>query len=222
MKKLAFTGALSALVVAACATTGHERVAATSTELEELAASIEAVKGQVEGPAQALAEVVAKAAEDPAPSFDAFKRELATAQKSYSRASAHLDAAKKESEALFAEWTERSAAITDEGIRQDSEKRRDELRAAFDSATATAEASLAELSSFLTTAKDLETYLSQDLTPKGIEAIADRSESLEKQGQSVAESLDQAIGATRKAAPQFAMATPPPEPAKQQSPPKQQ
>ena len=213
--RAALSSALVALaLLSGCKSTGAEKVDQTSTRLDQFRTGVETLKGQVTGTADALAQVVATAATDPKPAFKEFSKQVDLVSSSTTKARTNLDKAQSEGAKLFEEWTKRLDTITDPDIRQASEKRRDDLKKALSSVAEEANPALTSLEAYVATTKDLHTYLSQDLTPAGIESIAGKSKDLGKSAKSIAEDLDDVIEAASKVASQFATAKPPPPQAK--------
>ncbi len=212
--RAALTSALLGLaLLPGCKTSGADKVDQTSTRLDEFRASVETLKSQVNGTAAALAQVVETAAADPKPAFNQYAGEVELVSSSTAKARANLSKAQSEGKKLFDEWTKKLDTITDPDIRKSSETRRDDLQKALAAVAEKAEPSLTKLDGFVATAKDLHTYLSQDLTAKGIDSIAGKSKELTKSAKSIAEDLDKVVEAAGKAAPQFATAKPPAAPA---------
>lgn len=211
--RVALSSALLGLaLLPGCKSSGADKVDQTSTRLDEFRTSIESLKTQVDATASSLAQVVESAAADPKPAFKTFSGNVELVSSSASKARANLAKAQTEGQNLFAEWTKRLDTITDPDIRKASEKRRDDLQKALAAVVSKAEPALTKLDTFVASSKDLHTYLSQDLTPKGIDSIAGKSKDLTKSAKSVNEELDGVIKEAAKIAPQFATAKPP-EPA---------
>lgn len=209
---LVLAPAAALALLAGCQTAGHQRVDATSARLDQLRASLEKLDGQVTAAADSLAAVVEAAAEDPKPGFERYGKDLQAVESSYERARSQLSAAEREAGKLFDQWTRNAALISDPDIRALSEKRRDELKAALDSVVDAMQEAVADLEGFVSTARDLHTYLGQDLTPAGIHAIADRSRAQSKAARDISGKLAQVMVAAEKAAPMFETAKPPPPP----------
>jgi len=203
---------LGLVALQGCQATGAERVDQTSTRLEEFGASIETLKGQVTAAAAALTQVVETASLDPKPAYDEFSKQVGLVSSSAKKARTGLEKAKSEGAKLFDDWTKRLDTITDPDIRAASEKRRNDLQEALTTVTEEAEPCLTELEAFVVTATDLDTYLSQDLTPAGIDGISDKAESLARSAESINGSLDGVLETTTEVAPTFATAKPPPPP----------
>jgi predicted nucleic acid-binding Zn-ribbon protein len=203
---------LLGLALCGCQTAGHTRVDATSSRLQELRTSVEGLKEQVTKTASSLAAVVEQAEQDPTAAFKQFGKDVKAVDSDYGQARSRLTTAQAEADKLFETWTKNAALISDPDLRAISERRRDELKAELDGVVGRMEAAVQDMESFVATSKDLQIYLSQDLTPKGIRAIAEKSRSQTKAARAIVEALDEVMEAARKAAPLFETAKPPPPP----------
>jgi chromosome segregation ATPase len=214
MRALVSSGLIGLALVAGCKSTGHEQVDQTSTRLEQFKTSVGALKGQLGSTADSLANVVAAGSSDPKPAYKEFDKQASAISNSVATARANLEKAQTAGAKLFDEWTKRLETITDPDIRKSSEKRRSDLQAALAKVSEKTGPAMAGLDSFVASTKDLQTYLSQDLTPAGIQAISGKSKDLSKKAGSVSKDLDEVIEEVTKVANQFATAKPPPAPAK--------
>ena len=195
-----------------CQTAGHAKVDATSSRLQDLRASVEGLKEQITKTAGSLAAVVEQAEQDPTAAFKQYGKDAKAVESDYGQARSRLTTAQTEATKLFETWTKNASLISDPDLRAISERRRDELETELDGVVGRMEAAVQDLEAFVATSKDLQIYLSQDLTPKGIRAIAEKSRSQTKAARAIVEQLDEVMEAARKAAPLFETAKPPPPP----------
>jgi len=206
--------AAALLLLAACQTAGHQRVDATSTRLDDLRSSLERLDEEVTAVADTLATVVEKANEDPQPAYKQLGKDLSALERGYEHARSRLDQAEKEAGRLFEEWTRNAEQISDPDLKALSERRRDMLQKMLDAVVSRMSDAVSELEGYVSTSRDLHTYLSQDLTPQGIRAIADKSRAHGKAARTIAGKLEDVMEAAEKAAPRFETAKPPPPPPK--------
>jgi outer membrane murein-binding lipoprotein Lpp len=214
IRVLVSSGLIGLALLAGCKSTGADKVDQTSTRLEQFKTSVGALKGQLGSTADSLANVVESGSSDPKPAFKEFDKQVDAVSGSVAKARTNLEKAQTEGAKLFEEWTKRLDTITDPEIRKSSEKRRSDLQAALTRVSDKTAPAMAGLDSFVASAKDLQTYLSQDLTPAGIEAISGKSKDLGKKASSISKDLDEVIEEVTKVSNQFATAKPPPAPAK--------
>jgi len=199
-----------ALLTGCQSTGGADKVDQTSTRIDQFRTGVETLKSQVTSSAEALAKVIETASTDPKPAFKEFDEQVDLVSASAAKARTNLDTAQTEGARLFEEWTKHLDTITDPDIRKASEKRRDDLTKALSGVSDEATPALKDLEAYVASVKDVRAYLSQDLTPAGIDSISSKAKSLGKSARSIVEHLDEVIEAANKAAPQFATAKPPP------------
>jgi chromosome segregation ATPase len=204
--------AVLAALLAACQSSGHRRVDATSTRLDQMRASLDQLESELKSTADSLAVVVEHADSGPEAALTQFKKDVKAVDASYGHARARLTEAETEASKLFETWTKNASLISDPDLRALSEKRRDELKAALDSVTARMQEAVSEMEDFVSTSRDLVTYLDQDLTPEGVRALADKSRVHSERAASIAGLFDAVEQAAAEAAPMFATAKPPTAP----------
>jgi predicted nucleic acid-binding Zn-ribbon protein len=214
LRSVVTSGLIALASLAGCKSTGADKVDQTSTRLEQFKNAVGSLKGQLGSTADSLANVVESGNSDPKPAYKEFSKQVDAISSSVTKARTNLEKARTEGAKLFEEWSKRLDTITDPDIRSSSEKRRDDLQKALAGVTDETAPAMADLDAFVTSAKDLQTYLSQDLTPAGIDAISGKSKDLSKSAQSISEDLDDVIEAVAKVSTQFATAKPPPPPPK--------
>jgi F0F1-type ATP synthase membrane subunit b/b' len=208
-RSLLITALLGLSALVGCTSTGSSEVDATSTKMEKLSISIETLRQQVTGTADSLAKVVETAEVDPKPHLKTYVSNFSGASKTAASSRAQLNRVKEGAVKLFEQWDKKAEAITDKDIREASMDRRKDLSKALESVVLAIEPSLDSLDAFLATAKDVNTYLGQDLTPTGIEAIAPKAKSLTKSAKDIDKQLDKVLATVKEAAPKFATAKAP-------------
>lgn len=213
IRRISFASlAVAALLAGACQSSGYRRVDATSTRLDQMRTSLDQLEGDLTRTADSLGVVVASADSGPEKAFSRFKKDVKTVEGSYERARTRLGEAEQEASKLFDTWTQNASLISDPDLRALSEQRRDELKAALDSVVARMQAAVSEMEDFVSTSRDLVTYLDQDLTSEGVRALADKSRVHSERAASITALFDAVEQAAAQAAPMFATAKPPPPP----------
>ncbi len=105
-------------------------------------------------------------------SFDTYSDDLAELDSQGKRVIKHVEEMKARKTEYFAEWEKQGDAFINPQIRELSEERRNKLAEIYAKVhTAGAGIKNAYLA-YLTDLKEIQLYLSNDLTPKGIESIA--------------------------------------------------
>ncbi len=208
---LSFVGFLAVLALgSACASTGNEKAQSTAMHMEGLRDAVVSMKGKVNAAATSLAAVVKEREVDPKPSFAQYKKDVEAVEDVFSKAESNLKAVKAEFQTYYAEWEKQSTTIQDPDLKKSAEERRTRLSKAVDAVKAAMEAARSEITPYVAKIKDVETYLSNDLTPAGIEAISGKSEQVTDEAESIGDRLDEVVEALEKGAPEFKTAKPPP------------
>ena len=122
---------------------------------------------------------------------------------------ARLSDIRASADKLFTEWEARQRRSTDADLKEHSEERRAELAKSLEKVMKASRSVMEETKSFVTANTDLMTYLSQDLTPDGIEAVASKAKAQTKAANSINEEIDTLVEAAAEASSEFATAKPP-------------
>lgn len=91
--------------------------------------------------------------------------------------------------AYFQEWAKEGGTYTDPQIQKLSENRRARLNSTFREMQSATASVRANLNSYLSDLGQIQTYLSNDLTPKGIAAIASIAQAVERDGNKLKQSF---------------------------------
>lgn len=210
---LAFLVFLPVLALgSACQSSGHQKADSTAMHMDETRAAIESMKGKVTAAAASLATVVEKGDVEPKAPFEKYKADVKAVVDGLTKAESNLGSMKAEGKTYFAEWEKQSATIKDPDLKKSADERRARLSKAVDGVSTAMDGARAEISPFVTMLQDVQTYLSNDLTPDGIKSVAGKSKQLGKDAKSINEKLDDVVEALEKGAPEFKTAKPPPPP----------
>lgn len=198
----------------ACQSSGHQQSDTTAMEMDDLRKAALSLKENVSACAASLAAVVEKRDVEPKAPFAQYKNDVETVVDGLSRAESSLKTMRSQGQTYFAEWEKQSATIKDPDLKKAAEERRARLAKAVDEVSAAMNDARAEITPFVASIKDVQTYLSNDLTPSGIESVEDKSKQITKNAKSIGDKLDDVVEALEKGAPEFRTAKPPPPPKK--------
>jgi hypothetical protein len=154
-----------------CTTTGMDRSVKTSTSIEEVDTEIRKMMVQIDATAASLDAVVSPGQPDVKKSFDAYSDNLAKLEKEGTKVLKRMDEMSANSKEYFAEWEKQGDAYTNPKIRELSEERRIKLADIYAQVPAASSGVKSSYLAYLTDLKEIQTYLSNDLTPKGVESI---------------------------------------------------
>jgi len=169
---LVATGAAAALL-AGCATSGYEAGNKTATNIEKAANKIAALTSQVDATLATLNELVSQPKPDLRPQFKAFESGLKSLEKSAADISKARMAMGNEGKEFLAKWDAQIAQINNEDIKARSQARKTEVFEKLQAIKRSyAEAEVA-FKPYLSELRDVQKFLSVDLTQGGLTAIRD-------------------------------------------------
>jgi DUF2959 family protein len=212
---LAFPGLLLAFALATgCKSSGSQQADSTAMHMDEMHAAIVSLKESVSATATSLAKVVEQADVDPKTPFEQYEKNVSATKSGVDRAGSQVKSMKEQGATYFAEWEKQAATITDPDLKEAADERRVKLSKAVGRVSEAMTEAQAELAPYLTSITDMQTYLSNDLTPSGIKSVKGKSKDISKAANSIGKKLDDVIEALEKGAPEFKTAKPPPPPPK--------
>lgn len=191
---------LGALTFTACAAvmpkkTGVERSERAITSMQDVENDMKQVSTQIDATKASLDDVVKTGqspAAQPAPvksSFDTYSDNVAKMNDIATKLNKDIDTMNADANAYFEQWSKEGAAYTDPKIQKLSEERRIRLRSDFTDIASTSAGMRGSLNSYLSELKQIQAYLSNDLTAKGIAAIAPTAKAAERDGNNLKSSF---------------------------------
>jgi len=154
-----------------CATTGMDRSVKTSNSIQEVDSEIRKMIVQIDATSTSLDNLVRPNQPDLKKSFDSYSDNVAELDSRGKRVLKRIDEMKSQSKEYFAEWEKQGDAYTNPRIRELSAERRNKLAEIYAQVPEAGAGIKGSYNAYLTNLKEIQRYLSNDLTPKGIEAI---------------------------------------------------
>jgi chromosome segregation ATPase len=154
-----------------CATTGVDRSVRTSNSITDVDAEIRKIVIQSDATKLSLDTLVSSAKPDLKKSFDKYSDDLAKLDNDGQRLLKRIEEMKTHSKEYFSEWEKQGDSYTNQQIRELSEDRRIKLAEIYARVHTAGGGIKGAYISYLTNLKEIKLYLSNDLTPKGVEAI---------------------------------------------------
>jgi len=154
-----------------CATTGMDRSVKTSNSIREVDSEIRKMIVQIDVTAASLDAVVTTGQPNLKKPFDKYSDNVENLDKEGKRVIKRLEEMKVRSNEYFAEWEKEGDAFTNSEIRELSTERRTKLAASYARVPAAGAGIKGTYNAYLTDLKEIQKYLSTDLTPKGVEGI---------------------------------------------------
>jgi hypothetical protein len=174
-QSLAFSTMLLISTVAflgGCATTGMDRSVKTSNSIRDVDTEIRKMIVQIDVTGAALDSLVVTGNPDLKKSFTTYSDDLVKLDREGKRTLKRVEEMKSQSKEYFAEWEKQGDAFTNPQIRELSEERRIKLANLYAQVPAAGVGIKGAYHAYLTDLKEIQLFLSNDLTPKGIDSIA--------------------------------------------------
>ncbi|MHB8121242.1 MAG: DUF2959 family protein [Desulfuromonadaceae bacterium] len=154
-----------------CATTGMDRSVKTSNSIRDVDSEIRKMMVQIDLTAASLDALVAPGITDLKKPFENYSDNVAKLESEGDRVLKRLDEMKVNSKEYFSEWEKQGDTFTNADIRELSEERQSKLAGIYAQVPAAAIGIRGSYHAYITDLKEIQKYLSNDLTPQGIEGI---------------------------------------------------
>jgi chromosome segregation ATPase len=161
----------TAAFLGGCATTGMDRSVKASNSIKEVDREIRKMSVQIDVTAASLYTLVNTGKPDLKKSFKSYTDNLADLDKEGTKVLKRVEEMKLRNKEYFEEWEKEGDAFTNSEIRELSTERRNRLAEIYARVPAAASGIKGTYHAYLTDLKEIQKFLSTDLTPKGIEAI---------------------------------------------------
>jgi hypothetical protein len=169
-----------------CATTGTERATKTTTSMQSVEADYKQASVQIDATRASLEELVKPNQPDMKKAYDVYTDNVQKMEHLGKQLDMHTEQMRARGSQYFAEW---ESSYTNPEIRELSERRRIEMREGY---AKIAEASVGvkgALKSYLTDIREIQKFVSNDLTSQGIESIKPITETAVKDGENLKEAI---------------------------------
>ena len=164
---------LAAAWVSGCATSGYKQADKTGAGIAEFRDEIVSGKQATDATMKSLSEVAAAANTDPRPAFKQFSKNVANLESTANKIRQRAQSMQEKGQAYFKQWEEQLATVKNPEIRTLAEQRKAKLQATFENIRTSTEPLKAKFEPWFSDLKDLERYLSNDLTISGVDAAKD-------------------------------------------------
>ena len=165
--------ALTVGLVAGCASDNYQKGAGTASALTRSSELITKGGGQIDDSLAALNDLVSNPQPDLRKQFDTFATSVDNLDATAKDVAGRTEAMKAQGAAYFAGWDNEIATMHNEDIRNRSEARRDEVAARFARISQQYDDTRVAFQPYMSDLRDVQKYLSTDLTSGGLAAIKD-------------------------------------------------
>jgi len=158
--------------IAGCSSTGIQRSEKATTTMETMDNDTKLVAVQLDATGASLDELTSPGQSDVKKAFVSCTDNISKIEKLEQRFAIHADEMKARGAEYFQEWQKEGTKYNNPQIRELSEQRRIELAEIYGKIAETSIAVKQPFKAYVSDVKEIQLYLSNDLTSKGIEAIA--------------------------------------------------
>jgi hypothetical protein len=158
--------------LAACSTTGLERSDRATTTMDTFSNDIDVSLGQVKAVDESLSQLTRPGQTDVQGAFKTYTNDVAKLKTHGDRWTNNADDMNKRGRQYFAEWAKDDKNYANPRIQAVSEQRRAELGAVYDEIIAASQGVKEAMAAYISDHDEVQTFLSNDLTTKGVEAIS--------------------------------------------------
>jgi len=190
----AMTVAAAQLFTAADASAaGYKLADKTGASIAEFRDEIVNIKKEVDATMVALDKIVTTVTTDPRKAFKEFDKAVPRIDDAAKKAKKRAEDMKAKGQDYFKDWEKELAGVNNPEIRQLAEERKAKLQATFGSIKSFMEPARDQFNTWLADLKDLQKYLSNDLTIGGVDAAKELIGKTKTEGQSVQQTMDKVI-----------------------------
>jgi len=166
------TLAVAVISLAGCASTGIQRSEEARTSMQTVDNDIKLIVVRLNATGASLNELTRPGQSDVKTAFDLYSDNISKLAEMEKDFSVNADKMKARGKDYFEEWQTESGEYKNPRIQELSEQRRMELSEIYESIPLNSIGVKEALRAYVSDAAEIQTYLANDLTSKGIEAIA--------------------------------------------------
>jgi len=162
----------SSLLVSSCSSTGMERSEKAGTSMDNVQKDINEAVAQVTITDTSLQDLVMPGQSNVKKAFEKYSDNVSKMEKDGERLQGHIEKMHDQGKDYFEEWRTQGNAYANPEIAALSDQRRADLTAVFAEISSSSVGIKGNLKTYMSDIKEIQTYLSNDLTPKGVESIS--------------------------------------------------
>jgi len=187
------------IFLAACSSTGLQRSEKSSASMAVVEQDIKQAGGQIDLTGASLDELIRPGQPNVKDAFTKYSANVDKMDKIGTRLLEHSDHMNDQGLEYFSEWRKEGKAYSSPEIRALSEQRRADLTAVMARIPEASVGVKGSLRSYLSNLKEIRTYLSNDLTEKGLETITPVAKTAVKDGAQLKENVQPLVAAIANA-----------------------
>ena len=198
--KSAILLSVAAFFGAGCSITGRERAARTSSSMEQMKSEIQKLDDLLEAAVEKLNDMVENPKPDLKPQYEEYTKAVTDLDAQLALVRARAEEMRQKGLAYFDTWKEKMQEVKNPELKQHALDREQKLRAEFTAIKDEVENLRKKSGPLITALRDVQTLLSLDLTPKGVESVADAAKKAREQLAAVREDARKVLEGLKRVA----------------------
>lgn len=154
-----------------CAKTGMQRSVKASNSIEQVDSEMRKMVTQIDATAASLDAVVSPGQSDLKKSFNTYSDNVKDLEKTGDKVLKYMAEMKVNTKEYFTEWAKEGDTYTNPRLRELSQERQNKLADIYAQVPAANEGVKESYQAYITDLKEIQMYLSNDLTPNGIASV---------------------------------------------------
>lgn len=202
MKRILTLATFSAVLVAllaGCASSPETQVEGVSSTMEQVDGDLREAVMQVDAVETSIDGLIQPENGELAEAFEQYSDQVAEMERVGEQLGEHADAMRERGLEYFDEWRTEGETVANPQVREISAQRHAQSREAFSDISQTSVDVKRTLQTYISDLRDIETYLSHDLTPAGLDAIAPVAEQAKQDGEALKEAIAPMLSALNRA-----------------------
>ncbi len=181
---------VTTFTLAACTTTGMQRSENVQSSMKTVDDDIQDIVVQIESIGTSLNELTKPGQVDVKKAYDVFSNNVSKIAKMENDFSGHADEMTKNGKTYFQEWEKNNNQYDNPDIQRSSDERRAELGEIYDRIAENNKGVKEAFRIYVSDVNEIENYMSNDLTTKGITSIASLSDQTVRNGNMLKNELE--------------------------------
>lgn len=198
---------IAAFGITSCASTGMQRSQDTQTSMETMENDIQAASQQLDATGASLDELMRSDQTDITRAFESYKENVAEMESIENKFAKHAEEMKAQGINYFNEWKKEGNEYKNPQIQHLSNERRAALAEIFDKIAENSIGVNEAFKEYVSDIREIQTYLSNDLTTKGITAIDPIAEKVVNNGRSLKYRIQDVLTAIQNARSEMSQTT---------------
>ena len=186
---LALAAGTAGLLVG-CKSANYKQADKTGSGIAGFRTEILNGKKAIDATMASLGQIEATAATDPRKSYDQYAKDVSNLESTAAKIRKRGEDMRAQGKAYFDQWEQQLAGVKNPEIQELAKQRRAKLQETFDNIKTVAEPLKAQFDPWMSDLKDLQKYLSNDLTVNGVDAAKSLFKKAQGDGIEVQKSMD--------------------------------